>query len=170
MGRGPSPGACCSYSRYVRQRLACGRGASRNAPIFMGSMPPSETPPPNPTLTVQPGRALPAWLLLPILPPCVQAQCILFRRYPAVLQPFKYAGYPLLLQAITLAAAAEAESQPHFLSEEVAPRLQVCMRLPAVADWVWCGGGSDWVTYAADRGSVTLAQGRGFSQPTKAKL
>ena len=58
----------------------------------------------------------------------VQAQCILFRRYPEVLQPFKYAGYPLLLQAITLPANGEAEGaqqQAHFLSPEVAPRLQV---------------------------------------------
>ena len=54
-----------------------------------------------------------------------QAQCILFRRYPSLLQPFKYAGYPLLLQAISLPAAEAEGQQPHFLSEEVAPRLQV---------------------------------------------
>jgi DnaJ family protein C protein 13 len=28
----------------------------------------------------------------------VQSQCVLFRRYPAVLEPYKYAGYPMLLE------------------------------------------------------------------------
>jgi DnaJ homolog subfamily C member 13 len=56
----------------------------------------------------------------------LQAQCILFRRYPEVLQPFKYAGYPMLLQALSEAAADEAAApEAHFLSAEKAPLLQV---------------------------------------------
>ena len=59
-----------------------------------------------------------------------QAQCILFRRYPDVLEPFKYGGYPLLLAAVTLPddrdAPADGKKGPaHFLSPEQAPLLQV---------------------------------------------
>ena len=64
-----------------------------------------------------------------------QAQCILFRRYPAVLEPFKYAGYPLLLQAVTLPEADDATEaggkpgtgQPHWLAPESIPQLQVLL-------------------------------------------
>ena len=76
-----------------------------------------------------------------------QAQCILFRRYPGVLEPFKYAGYPLLLQAVTLpevdaddkdgSARSGRSGQPHWLSPENIPQLQVlymsachCMSVP----------------------------------------
>lgn len=52
----------------------------------------------------------------------VQAQCILFARYPEVLAPFKYAGYPMLLDAVAL---SEAEEGAHFLGPERAPQLQV---------------------------------------------
>ena len=32
----------------------------------------------------------------------LKGQCILYRRYGSVLEPFKYAGYPMLLSAITV--------------------------------------------------------------------
>ena len=72
----------------------------------------------------------------------LQAQCILFRRYPGVLEPFKYAGYPLLLQTVTLPdadadsdnaqgqKAAPKPSQAHWLAAENVPQLQVL--LPSV--------------------------------------
>lgn len=64
---------------------------------------------------------------------CLQAQCILFRRYPEVLEPFKYAGYPMLLQAVALPLQEQGEGPAaHFLGPEQAPRLQVC----CVADLV----------------------------------
>ncbi len=53
-----------------------------------------------------------------------QAQCILYRRYPGVLAPFKYAGYPLLLAAVTL-PPDEDTAAAHFLAPERAPLLQV---------------------------------------------
>lgn len=28
----------------------------------------------------------------------IRSQCVLFRRYPKVLEPYKYAGYPMLLE------------------------------------------------------------------------
>jgi hypothetical protein len=91
-------------------------------------------------------------------PSTLQAQCTLFRRYPHVLHPFKYAGFPLLLQAVTLppgpadeaapdarraaappaSAAAQqaqqAQQAQHFLSPEVAPRLQAAVELC----WLTC--------------------------------
>ena len=57
-----------------------------------------------------------------------QAQCILYRRYPGVLAPFKYAGYPLLLAAVTLPPDEDA-SAAHFLAPERALQLQA--RSPA---------------------------------------
>lgn len=59
--------------------------------------------------------------------PAVQAQCILFRRYPDVLEPFKYAGYPMLLQAVALPQQESSQPSSHFLGPEQAPRLQVMM-------------------------------------------
>jgi hypothetical protein len=70
------------------------------------------------------------------LPPTApQAQCVLFKRCPEVLEPFKYAGYPLLLQAIALPAEEGGEgatggpvpaaAAEHFLSPDAAPQLQV---------------------------------------------
>lgn len=57
---------------------------------------------------------------------CLQAQCILFRRYPEVLEPFKYAGYPMLLQAVALPQQDQGgDPSAHFLGPEQAPRLQV---------------------------------------------
>jgi hypothetical protein len=56
----------------------------------------------------------------------LQAQCILFRRCPEVLAPFKYAGYPMLLQAVALPPdTQEASGTDHFLAEERTPQLQV---------------------------------------------
>ena len=73
----------------------------------------------------------------------MQAQCVLFRRYPEVLQPFKYAGYPMLLQAITLPSSNQqaggqgtageghqlqegsADESVHFLDPSKMPQLQV---------------------------------------------
>jgi hypothetical protein len=57
-----------------------------------------------------------------------QAQCLLFRRCPEVLAPFKYAGFPLLLQAVALPQQDGEHGGPsaeHFLSPEAAPQLQV---------------------------------------------
>ena len=54
-----------------------------------------------------------------------QAQCILFRRYPEVLAPFKYGGYPLLLGAVTLPEDPEESNAAHFLGTEKAPLLEV---------------------------------------------
>ena len=62
----------------------------------------------------------------------VQAQCILFKRCSEDLAPFKYAGYPMLLQAISLPdddGGADGTTQrpptAHFLGDEIAPRLMV---------------------------------------------
>lgn len=56
----------------------------------------------------------------------LQAQCILFRRYPDVLEPFKYGGYPMLLSAVTLPEDNVDDTGPHhFLGPEKAPLLQV---------------------------------------------
>ena len=55
----------------------------------------------------------------------MQAQCILFRRYPEVLAPFKYGGYPLLLSAVTLPEDSEETNAAHFLGPEKAPLLEV---------------------------------------------
>ena len=55
----------------------------------------------------------------------MQAQCILFRRYPEVLAPFKYGGYPLLLSAVTLPEDSEESNAAHFLGSEKAPLLEV---------------------------------------------
>lgn len=44
-------------------------------------------------------------------------------RYSEVLHPFKYAGFPLLLDAVTL--PEDGTETEHFLSPEKAPQLQV---------------------------------------------
>lgn len=54
------------------------------------------------------------WRLLLLL----KGQCILYRRYGSVLLPFKYAGYPMLLNAITV-----DKDDNNFLSSERAPLL-----------------------------------------------
>ena len=65
------------------------------------------------------------WLTLKLHLLGVQAQCILFRRYPQVLEPFKYAGYPMLLQAVTL--SEDDQEAKSFLGPEQAPQLQVLL-------------------------------------------
>ena len=63
-----------------------------------------------------------------------------------MLKPFKYAGYPLLLQAVSLPedndaegrqgakASPSAASQPHWLSPESVPQLQAALELC----WLTC--------------------------------
>ena len=48
----------------------------------------------------------------------------MYERYPEVLEPFKYAGYPLLLQAVTLPEGEEAASS-HWTDAESNVLLQV---------------------------------------------
>ncbi|KAL1208879.1 DnaJ -like protein subfamily C GRV2 [Cardamine amara subsp. amara] len=60
------------------------------------------------------------WRLLLLL----KAQCILYRRYGRVLKPFKYAGYPMLLDAVTV-----AEEDNNFLSKDRAPLLVAASEL-----------------------------------------
>lgn len=61
------------------------------------------------------------WRILLIL----KAQCILFRRYSDILHPFKYAGYPMLLEAVNISEDASAAA--HFLNPQQSPRLQAGM-------------------------------------------
>lgn len=60
------------------------------------------------------------WRLLLLL----KGQCILYRRYGDVLEPFKYAGYPMLLNAVTV-----DEEDTNFLSSERAPLLVAASEL-----------------------------------------
>ncbi|KFK32462.1 hypothetical protein AALP_AA6G244900 [Arabis alpina] len=60
------------------------------------------------------------WRLLLLL----KAQCILYRRYGHVLQPFKYAGYPMLLDAVTV-----DKEDNNFLSNDRAPLLVAASEL-----------------------------------------
>ena len=53
---------------------------------------------------------------------------MLFKRCSEELAPFKYAGYPMLLQAVALGPEPGQPGQPaaaHFLSDDIAPRLMV---------------------------------------------
>lgn len=65
------------------------------------------------------------WVILLIM----KSQCILYKRYPSVLAPFKYAGYPLLLEAMTI-----NDQNMHFLSAEKAPILEAATKLC----WLTC--------------------------------
>ncbi|XP_019093472.1 PREDICTED: dnaJ homolog subfamily C GRV2 isoform X9 [Camelina sativa] len=60
------------------------------------------------------------WRLLLLL----KAQCILYRRYGHVLQPFKYAGYPMLLDAVTVDT-----DDNNFLSNDRSPLLVAASEL-----------------------------------------
>lgn len=60
------------------------------------------------------------WRLLLLL----KGQCILYRRYGDVLEPFKYAGYPMLLNAVTV-----DNDDTNFLSSERAPLLVAASEL-----------------------------------------
>ncbi|KAK9915634.1 hypothetical protein WJX75_001835 [Coccomyxa subellipsoidea] len=77
------------------------------------------------------GQGPQPWRLLLIL----KAQCILFRRYPDVLEPFRYGGYPMLLGAVTLPEDDTEDTGPkHFLAPEKAPLLQAAVELC----WLTC--------------------------------
>lgn len=65
------------------------------------------------------------WRLLLLL----KGQCILYRRYGDVLEPFKYAGYPMLLNAVTV-----DNDDTNFLSSERAPLLVAASELM----WLTC--------------------------------
>ncbi|MQM03981.1 hypothetical protein Taro_036766 [Colocasia esculenta] len=69
------------------------------------------------------------WRLLLLL----KAQCILYRRYGHVLEPFKYAGYPMLLNAVTV-----DKDDSNFLSSERVPLLIAASELI----WLTCASSS----------------------------
>ncbi|KAJ8765401.1 hypothetical protein K2173_012098 [Erythroxylum novogranatense] len=69
------------------------------------------------------------WRLLLLL----KGQCILYRRYGDVLEPFKYAGYPMLLNAVTI-----DKDDNNFLSPERAPLLVAASELI----WLTCASSS----------------------------
>lgn len=69
------------------------------------------------------------WRLLLLL----KGQCILYRRYGTILEPFKYAGYPMLLNAITV-----DKDDNNFLSSERAPLLVAASELT----WLTCASSS----------------------------
>ncbi|KAG8372718.1 hypothetical protein BUALT_Bualt12G0095800 [Buddleja alternifolia] len=69
------------------------------------------------------------WRLLLLL----KGQCILYRRYGNVLRPFKYAGYPMLLNAITV-----DKDDNNFLSADRAPLLVAASELV----WLTCESSS----------------------------
>ncbi|KAM6600803.1 hypothetical protein CsatA_020412 [Cannabis sativa] len=65
------------------------------------------------------------WRLLLLL----KGQCILYRRYGSVLEPFKYAGYPMLLNAVTV-----DKDDSNFLASDRAPLLVAASELI----WLTC--------------------------------
>ncbi|XP_051150143.1 dnaJ homolog subfamily C GRV2 isoform X2 [Andrographis paniculata] len=69
------------------------------------------------------------WRLLLLL----KGQCILYRRYGEVLRPFKYAGYPMLLNAVTV-----DKEDNNFLSSDRAPLLVAASELV----WLTCESSS----------------------------
>lgn len=60
------------------------------------------------------------WRLLLLL----KGQCILYRRYGNVLQQFKYAGYPMLVNAVNV-----DQGDYNFLTSERAPLLVAASEL-----------------------------------------
>jgi DnaJ family protein C protein 13 len=91
------------------------------------------------------GQGPQPWRVLLLL----RAQCILYRRHAAELARYKYAGYPLLLGALAPPAGAGA---PHFLSPEVAPRLQAAAELC----WLTCAASPRNGEELARSGGVAL--------------
>ncbi|XP_031265739.1 dnaJ homolog subfamily C GRV2 [Pistacia vera] len=69
------------------------------------------------------------WRLLLLL----KGQCILYRRYGDVLEPFKYAGYPMLLSAVTV-----DQDDNNFLASDRAPLLVAASELI----WLTCASSS----------------------------
>ncbi|KAL2500786.1 DnaJ-like protein subfamily C GRV2 [Forsythia ovata] len=70
-----------------------------------------------------------SWRLLLLL----KGQCILYRRYGDVLKPFKYAGYPMLLNTITV-----DKDDNNFLSSDRTPLLVAASELV----WLTCASSS----------------------------
>ena len=70
--------------------------------------------------TIQGLQGPQVWRLLLLL----KSQCILYRRYGHVLEPFKYAGYPMLLSAV-----AVDKNDSNFLSSERASLLTASSEL-----------------------------------------
>ncbi|XP_057538680.1 dnaJ homolog subfamily C GRV2 isoform X1 [Amaranthus tricolor] len=70
-----------------------------------------------------------SWRVLLLL----KGQCILYRRYGSVLEPFKYAGYPMLLSAITV-----DKDDNNFLSSDRALLLVAASELT----WLTCASSS----------------------------
>lgn len=70
-----------------------------------------------------------AWRVLLLL----KGQCILYRRYGSVLEPFKYAGYPMLFNAITV-----DKDDNNFLSSDRASLLVAASELT----WLTCASSS----------------------------
>ncbi|XP_030471373.2 dnaJ homolog subfamily C GRV2 isoform X1 [Syzygium oleosum] len=79
--------------------------------------------------TIQGLQGPQTWRLLLLL----KGQCILYRRYGDVLEPFKYAGYPMLLNAVTV-----DKDDNNFLSSERAPLLVAASELL----WLTCASSS----------------------------
>uniref|UniRef100_A0A7N0V2R9 J domain-containing protein n=2 Tax=Kalanchoe fedtschenkoi TaxID=63787 RepID=A0A7N0V2R9_KALFE len=69
------------------------------------------------------------WRLLLLL----KGQCILYKRYGRVLEPFKYAGYPMLLNVVTV-----DKEDNNFLSSDRAPLLVAASELL----WLTCASSS----------------------------
>ncbi|XP_050125282.1 dnaJ homolog subfamily C GRV2-like isoform X3 [Malus sylvestris] len=69
------------------------------------------------------------WRLLLLL----KGQCILYRRYGVILEPFKYAGYPMLLNAVTV-----DKDDNNFLSSDRSPLLVAASELI----WLTCASSS----------------------------
>ncbi|KAL3532412.1 hypothetical protein ACH5RR_005933 [Cinchona calisaya] len=69
------------------------------------------------------------WRLLLLL----KGQCIVYRRYGNMLEPFKYAGYPMLLNAVTV-----DKDDNNFLSSDRAPLLFAASELV----WLTCASSS----------------------------
>ncbi|KAJ4953933.1 hypothetical protein NE237_030765 [Protea cynaroides] len=69
------------------------------------------------------------WRLLLLL----KGQCILYSRYGDVLEPFKYAGYPMLLDAVTM-----DKDDINLLSSDRTPLLVVASKLV----WLTCASSS----------------------------
>ncbi|KAJ7978844.1 DnaJ-like subfamily C GRV2 [Quillaja saponaria] len=69
------------------------------------------------------------WRLLLLL----KGQCILYRRHGDILEPFKYAGYPMLLSAVTV-----EEDDNNFLTSDRAPLLVAASELT----WLTCASSS----------------------------
>ncbi|CAM8880026.1 unnamed protein product [Rhodiola kirilowii] len=98
------------------------------------------------------------WRLLLLL----KGQCILYKRYGQVLEPFKYAGYPMLLNVVTV-----DKEDNNFLSSDRAPLLVAASELL----WLTCASSSlNGEELVRDRGihllATLLSRCMGVVQPT----